>query len=181
MSSHLAFTRALVGALVLSPLCACDEVIPTTQIIVVVDAEPALRERIASVQVHTAHGTETIRVGEEAGQATFPFSFSLVPADDAFMGDVSVRALDEQGSEFLRRDMIVAFRSRRTLSYGVALTEQCVELRGQCEAQNETCVGCRGCAALEVLPEKLVPLRYANEALFTWQHANACEPDAGAP
>jgi hypothetical protein len=158
---------ALASAL---SLCACEEVVPTTQILIVVDAEDTLRPDIARLVLHTKW-----RESELSGDAlAFPFSFSLVPGGEEDLdGDLSIVAYDASGDELVRRELELTFRGRRSLSYGVALTRECAELGPTC-AEGETCVGCQGCDDITVPDEELVPLRYASQAIATWEERLYC-------
>ena len=160
-------------------LCACEEVVPTTQIVVVVQAEDSLRDEIVTLAVATSHGSVQL---PRAGEAlTFPLSFSLVPADEELLGRLTVEARDDAGGLLAQRELDLTFRSRRTLSYGLLLGEECAGILTCPDAQ--TCDGCGQCVDTLVPAEMLVPLRHAADAIGTWEPALRCDAlpdDAGA-
>jgi hypothetical protein len=174
--------RAALLACVLAGTLACgEEVVPTTQIVVVVDAEPALAASITHLELFarrdgTMHREDIVLDAD----TTLPLSFSLVPGLDMPEGELEVRALDAGGSVLGQRTLRVTFVARRTLGYGILFSTRCKALLGLCDAPDDTCVDC-ACGPAEVPPDDLTPLRHADDVFDAWLPRLRCEaPQADA-
>lgn len=156
-------------------LAACDEVVPTTQIIVVIGAEEALTERVHALELVTQHERELVVLGERS----LPVSFSLVPSLDQVEGTLQISARDAQGMELSARELVLPFTSRRTSSYGVYLSELCATDANVCDGIDDTCTGCGSCAPVRIELEQMEVLARASDAVAHWQSRLSCNPVTG--
>jgi hypothetical protein len=170
---------------VLVALAGCEEeVVPTTQIVVVVEADEELEAQIGRLDLVATHrdGSTTSRQIEVDGENPLPLSFSLVPGIDTEQGELLVQARTGGGELLDERRLRLGFASRRTLGYGILFSAACLDLRGTCEAAGETCVNC-ACGAVDVPPEALTRLRRTDDVFDAWLPRLTCEPghaeDAG--
>jgi hypothetical protein len=164
-------------------LAGCHEVVATTQIVIVVDAEPLLRDDIARLELTARRRVEPMeetQVLELDGDTPLPLSFSLVPGIDMLEGTFELRALSAAGELLGSRLLDVTFTPRRTLAYGVLFSDACRAQLGACDA-GETCIDCGECGFVLVPPEDFSRLRRAADALSAWAPRLTCDPpdDAG--
>jgi hypothetical protein len=173
---------ALLTLAVLLALVGCeDEVVPTTQIVIVVDADSDLAPAIARLELVGVRGDGSLvrRELELDGSPALPLSFSLVPGIDMPEGSLTIRAFDRDGQLLGERQLGLTFATRRTLGYGVLFSVRCRDNLGLCDAEGETCVNC-ACGPAQVPPEALTPLRHADDVFDTWLPRLTCEPGHGA-
>jgi hypothetical protein len=173
---------ALLASLFLVALGCADEVVPTTQIVIVVAAETSLEPEIARIEIlgHRANGMTVRQELKIDAQNPLPLSFSLVPGVDAPEATLDLRVLAATGEILGERSLRLPFATRRTLGYGVLFSARCRALLGLCESEDQTCADC-ACGPVEVPPEDLTHLRHADQVFEAWLPRLSCEPreDAG--
>lgn len=128
----------LLGVLATLLGCATDP----TELVVLVDAEPAVSARATSVRLeaHDADGSPSYGEREISlgGALGFPVRFALRAADghESALVALEVTALDGAGAAFVRRRLLARYRPEQLGLVRVTLEAACVE---RC-AETEDCV-----------------------------------------
>jgi hypothetical protein len=129
--------------------CACEQTAPpVTQLVVRVEAEPALAERLTQLRAEIYHPDtwEQTRVHEFALAAAdesrktqdFPFSFGVLQGD-ADRALIVLRGFGDGGTELIQEKALVRFEADVIRLVVIQLRAECLGLL--CEALDQTCRG----------------------------------------
>ncbi len=130
----------LVGTLTL--VCACSEPIELTQTVVFIDAEPAARAALASIQVQAIGPTDRREPSVEAEEPHWPVKLVLMPkngdASRRFTLEIEARDADAQVRSALR--IKSGFVANQTRYARVIIRDTCVEQPvPNCEDGDDEC------------------------------------------
>ncbi|MFT3927656.1 MAG: hypothetical protein QM778_34315 [Myxococcales bacterium] len=158
-------------------LGACGETSEgPTELLVVVDADAELRQRIDAIEVTTQHSQKTIAL--TSGKDHLPLSFSLA-GDPGEEKEVTLRALQAGSALIERRARVLLVRGKR-LAWHVYLASACTELAARCAQMGQTCGNCAECVAEELTSQDLVRLTNAGDD-GTSLPIPSCEGDEPEP
>lgn len=133
--------RRLAPCLLLVAL-GCNEPAPRTQVMLSIDAEPAVRTEATTLRVHVFGGAEGSSPARFASRYTrdhadprWPFRVALVPLEPepprAWRAEIG--AVNAEGFELVRTNLRGGYARERTVVVDVLLQDRCVSV--ECDGQ----------------------------------------------
>jgi alpha-tubulin suppressor-like RCC1 family protein len=126
-----------------------------SEILVVIDADPSLRDRIDQLEIETQPSTQRLALDK---RQKLPLSVSLV-ADGRTEHAINVRALMGEAT-LVERKAVLRFERGARLAWYVYFNALCEQ---QACGQGQTCDECGDCAPLAVPATSLLPLSSAHD------------------
>jgi len=153
-------------ALVCVALLACKEPDPATQVMVVIDAEPGVRERITDVELSIKSGEGDVsawssrfeaNITPGGGPVPWPLEIALVPGNGEVQRSyvVVARARGESGGVLAEVRAISGYVAGRSLSLPLVFDAACLERTSLCDPSFTCRAG--GCVDPFIPPSELLP------------------------